>query len=92
MRSSKRVVTPSRILNDQRGVFGLWMTDFAGAIVVFVIASKVLEGSGYELLALPAALAVLAVLAPVRLTTRRKIIRDFVRWIFTPKVIHDPRR
>jgi len=81
---------PSRILNDRRGIFGLWMSDFAAAVAVFMGGSWVLEGSGYELLSLPAALLLLFALSPIRLLYRRKIIRDWVRSVLTRKLIYDP--
>lgn len=86
----RRVVTPSRILNDQRGVFGLWLTDFAAGISVFMGGSWVLDGSGYELVSLPLAALVLVILSPIRLSTRRKIIRDYLRWRMTPRRLYDP--
>lgn len=86
----RRVITPSRILNDQRGVFGLWLTDFAAAICVFMGGSWLLDGTGYELVSLPLAALVLAILSPIRLSTRRKIIRDYVRYRLTPRRLYDP--
>ncbi len=86
----RRVVMPSRILNDQRGVFGLWLTDFAAGIVVFMGGSWFLEDTGYELVSLPLAALVLVALSPIRLSTRRKIIRDYIRWRLTPRRLYDP--
>jgi len=87
----RREVTPSRVLNDQRGVFGLWMSDFGAAVGVFMGGSWLLEGSGYELLSLPAAILLLVVLSPIRLSTRRKIIRDFIENLLGRRVLYDPR-
>lgn len=88
----RREVSPSRVLNDQRGVFGLWMSDFGAAIAVFMGGSWVLDGTGFELVSLPVAILVLIVLSPIRLSTRRKIIRDFFRRCLTPRGLYDPRR
>lgn len=90
MNDMKRI-QPSRILNDNRGVFGLWLSDFAAAVAVFMGGSWILEGTGIELSALFLALGALAVLGPIRLATRRGIIRDFIRWCFTSKVVYDPK-
>lgn len=87
----RREVIPSRILNDQRGVFGLWMSDFGAAVGVFMGGSWLLEGSGYELLSLPVAILLLVILSPIRLSTRRKIIRDFLRHLLGRRVLYDPR-
>lgn len=86
---SRRVV-PSRVLNDQRGVFGLWLSDFAAAVAVFMGGSCLLDGSGCELISLPLAALVLVGLSPIRLSTRRKIIRDWIRWWLTPRRLYDP--
>jgi len=67
------------------------MSDFAAAVGVFMGGSWILEGSGYELLSLPAAILLLVVLSPIRLSTRRKIIRDSIgRWLGR-RVLYDPR-
>lgn len=87
-----REALPSRVLNDQRGVFGLWMSDFGAAIGVFMGGSWVLDGTGYELLSLPGAGLFLVALSPIRLTTRRKIIRDFIRRSLSRRLLYDPRK
>ena len=92
MGRQSREVMPSRVLNDQRGVFGLWMSDFAAGVAVFMGGSWILDGTGYELVSIPAALATLGFLSPIRLVTRRKIIRDFIRCRLTRKVLYDPRK
>ncbi len=86
------VVTPSRILNDQRGVFGLWMTDFAGAIGVFVFLSSLLDGTRFAIAALPAAILSLALIIPLRLSTRRKIIRDTIAFALKPRLLFQVRK
>ena len=91
MSRSLREAMPSRVLNDQRGIFGLWMTDFAAGIAVFMGGSWILDGTGYELLSIPAALVALGILSPIRLSTRRKIIRDFIRRRLSRRVLYDPR-
>ena len=87
----RREATPSRILNDQRGIFGLWMSDFGAAVCVFMGGSWLLDGSGYELLSLPAAILLLFILSPIRLSTRRKIIRDWLGSVLSRRVLYDPR-
>lgn len=86
-----KIIIPSRLLNDDRGVFGLSFSDFAAAIAVFMLSTKCLEGTGYELVAVPLAVLVLVVLSPIRLSTRRHILRDGARAIFTRRRLYDPR-
>lgn len=88
--SGHRQAIPSRVLNDQRGVFGLWLTDFAAAVGVFMSGSWALDGTGYELVSIPLAVLLLVVLAPLRLSTRRKIVRDHFRYRLTPRRLVDP--
>jgi hypothetical protein len=83
-------VMPSRIINDQRGVFGLWMSDFGAAILVFVVWSKIFEGARVEILAVAVAIVALVILSPIRLTTRRKIIRDAIGFYLTRRIPYDP--
>ncbi len=84
-------ITPSRILNDGRGVFGLWMTDLAGAIFLFVLLSSLLDGTAFAILSAPIALGSLVPLIPIRLSTRRKIIRDFLIYWATPRTLFEVR-
>lgn len=83
---------PSRMLNDQRAVFGLWMSDFAAAIIIFVFLSVALEGTHYSLLALPISFGALIALSPIRLTQRRKIVRDWLWFHTTSDVLYDPKK
>lgn len=82
---------PSRILNDQRGLFGLWLSDFFGAFFVFILSYLLLEESPYELVSIPSAVVFLVVLSPIRLRTRKHIVRDFLSSLITPKVVYDPK-
>lgn len=92
MGRSRREVSPSRVLNDQRGVLGLWLSDFAAAVALFMGGSWLLDGTGFELASAVMAVLLLIVLSPLRLTTRRKIVRDQLRRLVTPRVIYDPRK
>lgn len=86
-----REISPSRVLNDQRGIFGLQTTDFGIAIFIFMGGSAILDGTGVELLSIPVAVATLIVLSPLRLSTRRKIVRDFIKSILRRRILYDPR-
>jgi hypothetical protein len=83
---------PARLLNDQRGVFGLGMGDFAAAIVLFVLLSAALEETPFAILSLPLSIVALAALSPIRLTQRRKIIRDTLRFYFSSSQLTAKRR
>ena len=74
------VYIPSRVLNEERGVLGLKPSDFAGAILEFVLLTTFLESTPYSILAVPAALITLAILSPIRLSTRSHIIRDVLTY------------
>lgn len=84
-------ITPSRLLNDDRGIFGLGMTDFAGAIFLFVILSMSLDGTGLEILSMPIAILSLVPLIPIRLAQRRKIVRDTLLSHLKGRKLYDPR-
>lgn len=82
-------ITPSRILNDEKGIFGLWMTDLAAGVGIFVVLSVVLDGSSFAVCSLPVAILSLVPLSPLRLSTRRHIIRDAVSYWLTSKKLFD---
>lgn len=84
-------IHPSRLLNDTRNIFGLTMTDFASGVAVFVFTSLCLDGTGFEIASFPIALSSLVPLVPLRLTTRRKIIRDTVFSKLKGAKLYDPR-
>ncbi len=86
---------PSRALNDQRGILGLWVSDLFGAFGLFCIWARVFEDTPLALIGIPLAVASLVFLAPIRLSTRRKIIRDTIsysiRRFIGRTVVYDPR-
>ena len=80
---------PSRVLNNSRFFLSLGLSDFMAAVAVFVIASRILDGTPYTLLAAVAPLALCALLIPLRFKYRRKIIRDALGFaIMNRKVRH----
>lgn len=83
--------TPSRFLNDPRGFVGLSLSDFIAAVVLFGFISRLFEDTTIEYLALPISLMCLAGIAPIRLKTRRKIIRDSISFFITKRRVYDPR-
>lgn len=78
---------PLRQLNDNRGHFGLEGADLGVGVAVFVVLSLVLDGSPYAILAVPGAILSLLCLVPVRLMTRRRILRDWVAYFLSSRVI-----
>lgn len=87
-------VKPERLLNDKRGLWGLDLMDAAALFAVFLFANTILEeaGSRYQLVAFATPVPFLAILVPIRLSKRRKYVRDTViHWIF-PKNVYDPKR
>lgn len=78
---------PLRQLNDNRGHFGLEGIDLGVGVAVFVALSLILDGSTYAILAAPGAVCSLLCLIPVRLMTRRRILRDCAAYFLHPRVI-----
>lgn len=78
-------VKPSRGLNHNRGLFGLEAPDFGAAFVLFLFWNIIFDGTAYAVLALPIALISLVCLAPLRLSTRRGAIRDWLGHNFTSR-------
>jgi heme exporter protein D len=79
--------TPGRALNDRFGLFGLTLSDLLGAVCIFLICSTALEDTSYGILALPMGLLSLLCLVPIRLTTRRRILRDSALYYMRSKVL-----
>ena len=84
-------VTPLRVLNENRRFFGLNMIDAAGLGVLFIIVDWLLMSTPYELLAFLTFILPLPVLIPIRMTMRRKIIRDSLFFFFLPRRVYDPK-
>lgn len=84
------LVQPSRLLNDQRGILGLTLSDFGAGILVFIVSSLILEGGRWDILALPIAILSLLCVIPLRLRTRRNILRDTVSFYLTSRKVYSP--
>ncbi len=69
---------PSRHLNDNRFILGLTIVDFGCGIIVFVLASRLLENTRIAPLGFLVPLAFWVFLIPIRIKYRRKVIRDFI--------------
>ena len=82
----------SRLLNENGSVLGLNTHDLVGAMVVLVAASWALKPLGLDVLAVPVAVGALAVLVPVRLRSRRKIIRDTLYFHLTHGRLYVPKK
>lgn len=83
-----QTVYPSKILNDERGVFGLYFSDFGGAVFIFIFWSVLFEKTALHLAAIPVAILALAVLIPIRLSTRRRILRDAASYFLQKRGFH----
>ena len=82
---------PSRILNDDKVWLGLSFEDLAGSFVVFIVLSKLLNGTMFIWIAFMAPLVCVAILAPIRATRRRKIIRDYIVRSISRGRCYDPK-
>lgn len=74
---------PSRTLNEERAFLGLYISDLALALLVFIVTSSALQDTKYGSLAFPLGVLTLLILVPIRLKFRRKIIRDTVSFFLT---------
>lgn len=83
---------PLRQLNDSRGVFGLHGSDFGLAVGTFVTLSLIFDDTQWAILSVPGAILSLVALAPLRLATRRKILRDTFSYFATGRVLLVGRR
>lgn len=78
---------PLRQLNDNRGLFGLQTSDLGVGIGIFIVLSLFFDDSPFAVLAVPGAILSILCLAPIRLMTRRGILRDTARYFLTSKVL-----
>lgn len=79
----------SRVLNDDSFLFGLSYNDITGVgllLLALMLFSKVI-GLESMLWALIFSIGVLALLIPIRLRFRRKIIRDTIKYLIFNGVI-----
>ena len=82
----------ARFLNDNGPVLGLNAFDLIGAMAILVVTSELLRPVHLEFLSIPAAIAALVALIPIRLRYRRRIIRDSVGFFIGARHFHDVRR
>ena len=79
----------SRILNDESYFLGLSYTDISGAGFFLLLLILILKAFGFENMfwALIITILVLSSLIPIRLSFRRKIIRDSMQYLIKNGVI-----
>ena len=80
----------SRILNDESFLFGLSFNDISGLGGLLLGLMLISKALGFEsmLWALILVLAIAAMLAGIRMRFRRKIIRDYLFYLFKGRVSH----
>lgn len=80
----------SRILNDDSYFLGLSYTDISGAGIVLLVQILIFKFLGVQnmIWALMITIAGLGFIVPIRLSFRRKIIRDSLKYFFKNGVIH----
>ena len=84
-------VRPSRTLNEKSVLLGLDFADVVGLACLLIVLQVVLKPFRLEFFALVGTGVVAALLMPLRLKFRRKIIRDTIKRFMGPKVMHVPR-
>lgn len=79
----------SRILNDESYFLGLSYTDISGAGFFLLLLILILKAFGFQNMfwALIITILVLSSLIPIRLSFRRKIIRDSMQYLIKNGVI-----
>lgn len=79
----------SRILNDESYFLGLSYTDISGAGFFLLLLILILKAFGFQNMfwALIITIVVLSSLIPIRLSFRRKIIRDSMQYLIKNGVI-----
>ncbi|MBC7429993.1 MAG: hypothetical protein H7336_15370 [Bacteriovorax sp.] len=77
----------SRLLNEKSGFFGLSVLDLGLIGYFLILTHSVLSMIGLELLSFVFTSIVAVLLIHVRLTQRKHIIRDFLKFYFTKKQI-----
>lgn len=80
----------SRVLNDESYFLGLSYNDISGAgifLLVLILIFKFLEIKNM-VWALVITIVILASLIPIRVSFRRKIIRDSLKYFFRNGVLH----
>ena len=82
---------PSRILNDEKVWFGLNFEDLGAVFAVFIILSRLLQETIFVPIAFVVPFILITILAPIRATKRRKIIRDFLLLMVTGGKCYDPK-
>lgn len=80
----------SRILNDDSYILGLSYNDISGAGIFLLALIIIFKACGFQnmIWALLITVASLACLIPIRMTFRRKILRDSLKYLFRKGVIY----
>jgi predicted MarR family transcription regulator len=70
---------PSRLLNEQSGLFNLNAFDVSAIGYFLVLSHTIFSRWGLELLSFILSFLLFAILVAVRMNTRKKTIRDFIK-------------
>jgi len=86
------MINGARHLNNNGQVLGLNVFDLVGAVGVLSVASVALQPVGLDFLCIPAGVAALVAVIPVRLRYRRRIIRDSLGFYLGSRIVNDYKR
>lgn len=81
---------PSRHLNEKSVLLGLSYTDISGLgsfLIALILILSPLQSESTSYISLFTTLGAAVLLIPIRLTKRRRIVRDFLKFLFQKKVI-----
>ena len=80
-----------RMLNERKGVFGLYFSDLLAAATVFVLCNVALEGTVFQFLGFVVPVLLLIGLVPIRKKIRKGVIRAFMKHQLRGRAIYDPK-
>lgn len=80
-----------RLLNERKGVFGLFFSDLLAGLSLFVVMNLLLENTPLQVSAFIIPLLILGALIPIRKTKRKGIVRSHIKKFIQGEVIYDPR-
>lgn len=69
---------PLRILNTETTILGLNISDLIFTLLIYSLSNSIFLYMRLEILSIPLALVTGAILVPIRLNFRRRIVRDFI--------------
>lgn len=80
-----------RMLNERKGMFGLYFSDYLVAAVTLSVLNFILENTRVQILSFIIPAMMLFTLAPIRKMYRKGMVRSYFKYKLQGRVIHDPK-